>query len=79
MQRGARQILDILVDHAINGTPETIYKDGVLVAERRRFNYRMIMWIVSHAMPEYFRLDSGLHTHGGSSSPMKKLRAKWQG
>ena len=78
VQRGARQILDILVDHAINGTPETIYKDGVLVAERRRFNYRMMMWIVSHAMPEYFGLDSGLSAHGASSHAMKKLKAKWE-
>lgn len=36
VQRGARRVLDILVDQSINGTPEKIYKDGQLIAERRQ-------------------------------------------
>ena len=78
VQLGARQILDILVDHAINGTPEFIYKDGEIVAERRVFNYRMMMWIVTHAMPEYFGVVGGLQSHGATSSGLKKLKAKWE-
>lgn len=78
VQLGARQILDILVDHAINGTPEYIYKDGEIVAERRIFNHRMMMWIVTHAMPEYFGASTGLVPHGATSSGMKKLKAKWE-
>jgi hypothetical protein len=78
VQRGARQVRDILVDHAINGTPEYIYKDGVLVAERRVFNYRMMMWIVAHAMPEEYGMPSGLGAHGGSSVAVKKLKDGWR-
>ncbi len=78
VQLGARQILDILVDHAINGTPEYIDKDGEIVAERRIFNHRMMMWIVTHAMPEYFGASTGLVPHGATSSGMKKLKAKWE-
>ncbi len=78
VQHGARQIRDILVDHAINGTPEYIYKDGELVAERRVFNYRMMMWIVAHAMPEEYGMPSGLGSHGGASVAAQKLKAQWR-
>ncbi len=78
VQRGARQIRDILVDHAINGTPEYIYKDGILVAERRAFNYRMMMWIVAHAMPEEYGMPTGLGANGGASVATQKLKAQWQ-
>lgn len=78
VQMGARQILDILVDHAINGAPEFIYKDGEIVAERRIFNYRMMMWIVTHAMPERFGVTGGLGQHGATSSGLKKLKARWE-
>lgn len=78
VQMGARQILDILVDHAINGSPEFIYKDGEIVAERRIFNYRMMMWIVTHAMPERFGVTGGLGQHGATSSGLKKLKARWE-
>ena len=78
VQLGARQILDIMVDHAINGTPEFIYKDGELVAERRVFNHRMMMWIVSHAMPEHFGVNTGLIPHGATSSGLKKLKDAWR-
>ena len=76
IHRGARQILDILVDHAINGTPEYIYKDGEIVAERRVFNYRMMMWIVAHHMPDQFGMPTGLSGYGGSSKAMERLKTK---
>ncbi len=78
VQHGARQIRDIMVDHAINGTPEFIYKDGALVAERRVFNYRMMMWIVAHAMPEEYGMPTGLGSHGGASFAAQKLKVAWR-
>jgi hypothetical protein len=78
IHRGAGQILDILVDHAINGAPEYIYKEGVLVAERRVFNYRMMMWIVAHHMPERFGMPSGLTAYGGSSKAVDRMKAAWR-
>lgn len=43
--RGSGTVTDVLYDHAVNGVPERIYKDGVLVGERRVFNTRAQMWI----------------------------------
>lgn len=78
---GTGRVLDILLDHAINGVPEYIYKDGVLVAERRRFNHHLMMWLVAHNMPETFGVHGGL-MHSGSggaagAARMKRLKAEW--
>lgn len=79
---GTGRVLDILLDHAINGVPEYIYKDGVLVAERRRFNHHLMMWLVAHNSPEKFGVHGGL-MHGrsdglGNAARMKQLRAQWE-
>jgi len=78
---GTGRVLDILLDHAINGVPEYIYKDGELVAERRRFNHHLMMWLVAHNMPEKFGVHGGL-MHSGSggaagAARMKRLKAEW--
>jgi hypothetical protein len=78
---GTGRVLDILLDHAINGVPEYIYKDGVLVAERRRFNHNLMMWLVAHNMPEKFGVHGGL-MHSGSggaagAARMNRLKAEW--
>lgn len=83
---GTGRVLDTLLDHAVNGTPEYIYKDGELVAERRRFNHGLMMWLVAHQMPEKFGVVGGL-MHAGLGGPgggaasatrLKTLKAQWQ-
>ena len=77
VERGARRVLDVLVDHAINGTPEYIYKDGALVAERRHFNTRAQMWIVAHYLPERFGVAGGLMNTASGPIGLKRLKEAW--
>ena len=76
---GARRVLDTLVEHAIHGTPETILQDGEVVAERRKYNHRAMMWIVSQRFPEKYGSATGLMDNSGMSHAMQKLKAKWEG
>jgi hypothetical protein len=76
---GARRVLDTLVEHAIHGTPETILQGGEIVAERRRYNHRAMMWIVSQRFPEKYGSATGLMELSGMSHAMQKLKAKWEG
>jgi hypothetical protein len=76
--QGARRVLDVLVDQAINGTPEYVYKDGELVGERRHFNTRTMMWIVAHYMPERFGVAGGLMHASGAPLNVKRLRDRWR-
>jgi hypothetical protein len=75
---GARRVLDTLMEHAIHGTPETIIQGGEVVAERRRFNHRAMMWIVSQRFPEQYGSATGLMDMSGMSHAMQKLKAKWE-
>jgi hypothetical protein len=76
---GARRVLDTLMEHAIHGTPETIIQDGEVVAERRKYNHRAMMWIVSQRFPEKYGSATGLMDMSGMSHAMQKLKAKWEG
>lgn len=75
---GARRVLDTLMEHAIHGTPETIIQDGEVVAERRKYNQRAMMWIVSQRFPEQYGSATGLMDMNGMSHAMQKLKSKWE-
>ena len=78
VRRGARRVLDVMVDNAVNGTPEYLYQNGQLVAERRRFNTRGQMWLVAHYMPDQFAVEGGLMHHPGSAARMKWQKEQWR-
>jgi len=46
----------IAFDRAINGRVEQVYQDGVLVAERRLPNDRMLTWLIARLDPKRFAL-----------------------
>lgn len=76
IERGARRVFDVMVDHAVNGMPETIVKDGEVVAERRAFNVRGQMFIVSNAMPEKFGGTGVTASNGGAAVTKLKERLR---
>jgi hypothetical protein len=43
-------------DRAINGRPEQVYEEGVLVAERRVPNDRLLMWLLARLDPKRFAM-----------------------
>jgi hypothetical protein len=78
VRRGARRVLDVMIDNAVNGTPEYLYQNGQLIAERRRFNTRGQMWLVAHYMPDQFAVEGGLMHHPGSAAQQKRLKEQWR-
>jgi hypothetical protein len=78
VERGARRVLDVLIDHAINGVPEFIYKEGEIVGERRHFNTRAQMWIVAHYLPERFGVAGGLMHATQGPLNVKRLKEQWR-
>lgn len=78
VRRGARRILDVMVDNAINGTPEYLYVKGQMAAERRRFNTRAQMWLVAHYLPDQFGVSGGLMNTSGSADYMARIKKIWR-
>jgi len=79
---GVGRVLDLLVDHAVNGTPEYIYQQGELIGERRRFDHRLMMWLVAHHLPEKYAVAGGLmhavYDGAAGAARMKRLKQEWQ-
>ena len=46
VERGTSQVRDILIDHSVNGVPESVWWAGKEVGERRKFNHNTMRWIV---------------------------------
>ena len=78
IEAGARRVLDLLTEHAIHGTPETLSQNGEIILERRRYNHRAMQWIVAHRFPDQFGEATGLDGHHGLSPGLKRLKAKWR-
>ena len=78
IEAGARRVLDLLTEHAIHGTPETLSQNGEIILERRRYNHRAMQWIVAHRFPDQFGEATGLDSHNGLSAGLKRLKAKWR-
>ena len=55
-QLGAGRLAPIAFDRAINGRVEQVYQDGVLVAERRVPNDKLLMWLLARLDPKRFAL-----------------------
>lgn len=77
-RRGAKQILDVMIENAVHGTPEYLYQKGELVAERRRFSTRAQMWLVAHYLPDQFAVPGGLMHQQGSSISTARLKKQWE-
>jgi hypothetical protein len=80
VEMGARRVLDLLMDHAIHGTPETLLKGGEVILERRKYNTRAMMWIVQQRFPETY--GGSLNVTGGAPNSMphsiRKLKEQWR-
>ena len=55
-QLGAGRLAPIAFDRAINGRVEQVYQDGVLIAERRVPNDKLLMWLLARLDPKRFAL-----------------------
>lgn len=70
--KATSRVHDVLVDHAVNGAAEPIMYGGEQVAEFRRYNYRMMMWLLRHHQPEKF----GGSANGGTDSALSRHRMR---
>tara|TARA_R110001592_G_scaffold108798_1_gene304001 strand:+ start:172 stop:981 length:810 start_codon:yes stop_codon:yes gene_type:complete len=77
IKKATGNIHDVLVDHAVNGAPEPVMFGGEQVGEFRRFNYRLMMWLLSHHKPDQFSLGPD-NAPALSAQRMKSLKKQWR-
>ena len=75
-QLGAGRLAPIAFDRAINGRVEQVFQDGVLIAERRVPNDKLLMWLLARLDPKRFALP---WEQRGDADPQAEAAAAFPG
>ena len=67
---GVQSLVDIAIERAKEGVPVPVFYKGEQVGERRRYNDRLLMFILKHHMPSKYGAD----LHGGTKHPDTLMR-----
>lgn len=75
---GVRRIEDGAMDRALYGTEETVHYHGDLVATRRRYNERLVMFILRNRAPDRFAGEKAGSLSALDKATLKKLKKQWR-
>jgi hypothetical protein len=79
MTLGMLQVEDAAIDRAINGTEETVHYHGELVATRRRYNERLVMFMLRSRMAEKYGDGTPPGEKGAvGKMQLRRLKKKWK-
>lgn len=77
---GVQRIEDVAMDRALNGVDEPLYSYGKLVGTRRRYNDRLLMFMLRNRAPDRFAQGKsslkGLNAIGRQEK--RRLKKKWR-
>lgn len=75
---GVQRVEDVVMDRALNGVEEPLYSYGKLIGTRRRYNDRLLMFILRNRAPERFAAGGGpkgLNAVG--QMELERLKKQW--
>ena len=86
LQLGVARVEDVVMDRALNGVEEPLYSYGRLIGTRRRYNDRLLMFILRNRAPERFADGKRVSGMGGLNAVgqmelervKKQWRAEWE-
>jgi hypothetical protein len=76
LQLSVGRLSAIVFDRAINGRTEQIYREGVLIAERRVPSDKLLTWLLARLDPKRFALP---WEQRGDADPQAEAVAAWGG
>jgi hypothetical protein len=82
LQIGVARVEDVVMDRALNGVEELVYSYGKLVGTRRRYNDRLLMFILRNRAPERFSEGKRVSGMGGLNAvgqmELDRLKKEWR-
>lgn len=75
---GVRRLEDAAMDRALYGTEETIHYHGEHVATRRRYNERLVMFMLRNRAPERFAEGGARGLNAVDRMTRERLKAQWR-
>jgi hypothetical protein len=82
LQLGVARVEDVVMDRALNGVEEPLYSYGKLIGTRRRYNDRLLMFILRNRAPERFAEGKRISGMGGLNAvgqmELERLKKQWR-
>jgi hypothetical protein len=79
---GVQRVEDVVMDRALNGVEEPLYSYGKLIGTRRRYNDRLLMFILRNRAPERFSEGRRISGMGGLNAvgqvEVDRLKKQWR-
>lgn len=75
---GVQRIEDVAMDRALNGVDEPFYSYGTLVGTRKRYNDRLLMFMLRNRAPERFAEGRPKALNAVGKMDEERLRKKWR-
>jgi hypothetical protein len=78
LQLGVARVEDVVMDRALNGVEEPLYSYGKLIGTRRRYNDRLLMFILRNRAPERFADGRPKALSAVDAMEVKRLKKQWR-
>jgi hypothetical protein len=78
LQLGVQRVEDVVMDRALNGVEEPLYSYGKLVGTRRRYNDRLLMFILRNRAPDRFAEGRPKGLNAIDQMEVERLRKQWR-
>ncbi|MEM7779131.1 MAG: hypothetical protein AAF697_01925 [Pseudomonadota bacterium] len=75
---GVQRIEDVAMDRALNGVEEPLYSYGKLVGTRRRYNDRLLMFMLRNRAPERFAEGKPKGLNAIGKMEVERLKKQWR-
>ena len=75
---GVRRIEDVVMDRALNGVEEPLYSYGKLIGTRRKYNDRLLMFILRNRAPDRFAEGKPRAMNAIDAMEAKRLKQQWR-
>ncbi|MDC8753504.1 hypothetical protein OIK40_02470 [Erythrobacter sp. sf7] len=75
---GVRRIEDVVMDRALNGVEEPLYSYGKLIGTRRKYNDRLLMFILRNRAPDRFADGKPRAMNAIDTMEAKRLKQQWR-
>lgn len=75
---GVQRVEDVVMDRALNGVEEPLYSYGKLIGTRRRYNDRLLMFILRNRAPDRFADGRPKAMNAVGKMEIERLRKQWR-
>lgn len=75
---GIRRIEDHAMDRALYGTEEVVVQNGETIIKRRRYNERLVMFMLRNRAPERFSEGGARGLNAVDKMRLKRLKQAWR-